>query len=115
MNIFEFFLKLNHPYEKTGWIETTAVFTGRFEKAAVGKPGHYKTVDYNEYEVKYFTDNEERKGWYVFYPSPDPDPEDIKGTNLRIRYNRKNPGYSNPYRMEIEYRDRQHEYKESYR
>ena len=91
MSIFEFFIKLNHPSGKEGWIETTAVFTGKAEKAAVGKPGHYKTVDYNEYEFKYFTDNEERKGWYVFHPAPDPDPEDIAGTNFKIRYNRKKP------------------------
>ena len=91
MGIFEFFLKLNHPSRKTGWIETNAIFTGKMEKAAVGKPGHYKTVNYNEYEVKYLTGNGERKGWYVFHPAPDPEPEDIKGTNLRIRYNCKKP------------------------
>ena len=91
MSIFEFFLKLNHPSKKAGWIETMAVFTGKVEKAAVGKPGHYHEADYNEYEIKYFTDSEERKGWYVFHPSPEPDPEDIKGTSIIIRYNRKKP------------------------
>ncbi len=91
MSIFEFFQKLNHPFEKEGWIETTAVFTGKVEKAAVGKPGHYKTAEYNEYEIKYQTDNEEHKGWYTFHPLPDPDPEGIKGTSITIRYNRKKP------------------------
>ena len=91
MSIFEFFLKLNHPSEKEGWIETTAVFTGKVEKAAVGKPGHYKTVDYNEYEIRYLTYDEERNGWYTFHPLPDPTPDDIKGTSIRIRYNPGKP------------------------
>jgi hypothetical protein len=91
MSIFELFLKLNHPSKKAGWIETRAVFTGKVEKAAVGKPGHYHEADYYEYEIKYSADDEERMGWYVFHPSPEPDPEDIKGTCIRIRYNRKKP------------------------
>lgn len=91
MSLFDFLLKFNHPTKRPGWIETTATFTGIIEKAAIGKPGHYNEADYNEYEIKYFTDDEERKGWYVFHPSPDPNPDDIKGTNLRIRYNCKKP------------------------
>ena len=89
MNIFEFFLKMNHPSEKEGWIETTAVFTGKAEKAAVGKPGHYKVAAYNEYEIIYRTNDKERGGWYTFNPLPDSD--DIKGTSIRIRYNSKKP------------------------
>lgn len=44
MNLFEFFVKLNHRSEKKGWLETTACFTGRSERSAVGKQGHYKLV-----------------------------------------------------------------------
>lgn len=28
MNLFEFFVKLNHPENRNGWIETIAVFRG---------------------------------------------------------------------------------------
>ena len=89
--LFEFFLKLNHSSEKAGWIETTAVFTGKMEKASVGKPGHYKTAAYNEYEIIYHTNDKERRGWYIFNPLPDPDPEDIKGTSMKIQYDHRKP------------------------
>ena len=91
MNIFEFFSKLTHPSSKRGWIETQAVFTGRFEKAAKGKAGRYIEADYNEYQIKYLSSEKERYQWYIFYPLNDPDPEDIKGQELRIRYNKRKP------------------------
>ena len=91
MNVFELFTKLNHPTEEMGWIKTTAVFTGRTERAAIGTPGQYKNADYLEYEIRYFVSGEERRGWYAFHPLDDPDPDEIKGSELQIRYNGKKP------------------------
>ena len=33
----------------------------------------------------------ERTGWYIFYPVPDPAPGEIRGKELKIRYNVKKP------------------------
>ena len=91
MNLFELFSKLNHPSSKRGWIETNAVFTGKTGSAVIGKPGYYNNADYLKYEIKYYTNDEERTGWYVFYPLDDPDPDDIAGQELHIRYNKNKP------------------------
>ena len=91
MNIFEIFTRINHPSVKNGWCDVTAYFTGKTEKAAVGKPGHYKQADHYEYEIQYLTDDGERYGWYVFHPLEDPDPETIKGKEIRIRYSKRKP------------------------
>ena len=91
MSLFSFFTNLNHPKEKKGWEETTAVFTGKVENAAVGRVGRYHPAAYNEYEIRYWAAGEERYGWYVFHPLEGPDAEEIKGTGIRIRYHRKRP------------------------
>lgn len=91
MNLFEILSNLNHPSEKKGWLETEACFTGKVERAAIGKVGRYKQVDYNEYEIRYYTAEGERFGWYTFDPLPDPNPEDIKDTSIRIRYKENKP------------------------
>ena len=91
MSVFDFFINLNHPFQRDDWIETAAVFTGNIERAAIGKPGHYKEADYNEYEIRYSTEDDVRTGWYIFYPAPDPETGDIKGTSIKIRYNSKKP------------------------
>ena len=91
MNLFEFFVKRNHPGTGKGWVETIAVFTGNAHKAAVGKVGHYKTVDYNEYEIRYVTSEGERTAWYTFHPLEDPDPDELKGSEIKIRYNERKP------------------------
>ncbi len=91
MGLFEFFSKINHPSQKDGWIETEAYFTGKCEKAASGRPGHYIPAGYNEYQIRYYTAEGERSGWYVFYPLPDPDPESIRETRIRIRYRKSRP------------------------
>ena len=44
-----------------------------------------------KYEIKYYTNDEERTGWYVFHPLDDPDPNDIAGQELHIRYNKNKP------------------------
>ena len=91
MSLFERILKITHPAKKSGWIETKAIFTGKYENAALGKPGHYTTADYSEYQIRFHTAEGERYGWYVFHPLPDPDPEKIKNTSIRIRYKEKKP------------------------
>ena len=48
---------------------------------------------YNEYQVRYYAGDGERLEWYDFYPLPDPDPESIKDSSIRIRYNKKSRGY----------------------
>ena len=99
MNLFEFFLKLTHPAHKPGWVETKAYFTGKTRQAARGKAGpyyprpkaHYELAAYREYEVRFYTDDGERTGWYVFYPVPDPDPASIMGEKIKIRYKKSRP------------------------
>ena len=91
MGLFESISKLTHPTEKSGWIETNAFFTGKCKKAALGKPGPYIQANYNEYQIRYYTIEVERLGWYIFYPLPDPDLEEIKDTSIRIRYNERKP------------------------
>ena len=91
MNLYEFFTHLTHPERGKGWEETTAYFTGKVERAAAGKPGRYKYKDYNEYEIRYYAGSTERRGWYTFYPVLDPEPEEIQGKEVRIRYSRIKP------------------------
>ncbi len=91
MNLFEFFVNLNHKKHDKGWRETTAVFTGKYEKTVKRAKGGYIIADYNSYEIKYVANGEERRGWYAFYPLPDPDAESIKDTEMCIRYNEKRP------------------------
>ena len=89
------FFNLTHPPEKWGWVETTAYFTGDARKAMpkgrVGFYYHDQPADYNEYGIRYYTDDSERLGWYRFYPSPDPEPEELKGKSVRIRYKKSRP------------------------
>jgi hypothetical protein len=91
MNLFEIFSNITHPAKKNGWIETVAFFTGKYEKAAFGRHGCYGSAGYNEYQVRYYTAEGERMGWYAFFPVPDPDPEDIIYTSIRIRYKERKP------------------------
>ncbi len=91
MGLFRFISNIRHPDRGKGWQDTIAYFTGKAEKAVVGKAGRYKYVDYNEYQIKYYVDGKERTGWYIFYPVPDPAPEEIQGKELKIRYNVRKP------------------------
>ena len=91
MNFFEWILRITHPLKKPGWTETEACFTGKCEKAARGTAGHWFPADYNEYQIRYYTAEGERFGWYVFHPLPDPDPGSIKDTSVRIRYREEKP------------------------
>lgn len=90
MNLFEAFLKMRESKTKS-WKETTATFTGKRNKACGRTKTGYCELDYYEYEISYSTDDELKTGFYKFYPLPDPEPEDIKGKTLRIKYNEKKP------------------------
>ena len=99
MGLFELFTKLTHPEKRVGWVETTAYFTGDTQKPARGRVTGYHPqslytfsgADFLEYGIKYYADDRERIGWYVFSPLPDPDPEEIKGTTIKIRYKKSRP------------------------
>lgn len=91
MNLFELCNKINNPDEKKGWTETTAVFTGKNEKSAMGAKGHFQLTDVDEYEIRFNTEDGERTGWYKFSPLPGPDAADTEGKTIRIRYNDKKP------------------------
>ena len=90
MNLLEFFSKL-HSNRTKSWIETTATFTGRRNKAASRTKVGYCELDYYEYEITYFAGDKERRGYYSFYPLPDPEIAEIKGQTMRIKYNEKKP------------------------
>ncbi len=99
MNVFEFFTKINHPEKKARWVETTAYFTGerRLYHKGRGRGDSHKALyitsatEVYEYAVKYYVEDKERIGWYIFCPVPDPEPEDIAGTSMRIRYKKSRP------------------------
>ncbi len=101
MNLFELFGKVTHPETRRGWVETTAHFTGEANQINGGRVtarAHYPkllnvppSTVFNEYAIKYYAEDTEKIGWYLFYPGPDPDPEEIKGTSMKIRYMKKRP------------------------
>lgn len=90
MNLFKLFLKL-HSNNTKSWIETTATFTGKRNKAAGRTKVGYCERDYYEYEITYFVGDKKRRGYYSFYPLPDPKPEAIEGKTMRIKYNKRKP------------------------
>lgn len=91
MNLFEFFVKLNYKVRTKSWIETTATFTGKRNKAAAITKVGYRELDYYEYEIIYDVSGKKKSGWYKFYPLPDPEVNDIQGKSIRIKYNRRKP------------------------
>ncbi len=91
MNLFELFVKLNNRKKEKGWIETTARFTGRYEKAVTRTKTSWQGQDYNSYEIVYTVDGKERHGWYSFYPVPDPSPDEIADMYVHIRYKERKP------------------------
>ena len=91
MNIFEFVFNITHRRKEDEWIETVGTFNGNVQKAVhYGRYGT-KRMDYNEYELEYYAGDKKRKGWYTYYPLPDPDPEELKGTTMKLRYMKKRP------------------------
>lgn len=90
MNLFEFFTKLHNDSTKS-WIETTATFTGRRNKAMSRTKIGYRELDYYEYEITYYAGDKKKRGFYSFYPLPDPEIEEIEGESMKIKYNKKKP------------------------
>ena len=97
VNLFGLFVRLTHPAKRFGWKETMAYFTGDARIPHRARGGHYplmtitSPVEAKEYAIRYYVDDQVRTGWYLFYPGPDPDPEDIKGMTLKIRYKKSRP------------------------
>ena len=90
MNFFEFFVNLQNR-GKNNWIETTATFTGKRNKAASKTKVGFRELDYYEYEITYTVGGKEKRGFYSFYPLPDPETEEITGRTMKIKYNKKKP------------------------
>lgn len=90
MNFFEFFLKLHNSSTKS-WVETTATFTGKRNKAASRTKVGYCELDYYEYEITYFAGDKQKRGYYSFYPLPEPKIDEVEGKTIRIKYNKKKP------------------------
>ena len=91
MNLFDFFSKFTHKTNTRNWIETTATFTGRRNKAAARTKAGFHELDYYEYEITYDVDGKRKRAWYTFYPLPDPEPGEIQGNHMRIKYNKHRP------------------------
>ena len=91
MNMFEIFVKLTHLHIKGCWEEATATFTGRTRKATVRACRRIVEADYDSYEISYFTDENKIYSWHTFHPLPDPDPKDLMGKTMRIRYKKNKP------------------------
>lgn len=90
MNLFELCLKLNSGAGRA-WIETTATFTGKRNKAASRTKVGYRELDYYEYEITYYAGDKKKSGYYSFYPLPDPAIEEIKGKTMKIKYDKRKP------------------------
>lgn len=91
MNLLDFFSNLTHHQDSENWIETTAVFTGKFEQAVTFTKYGTKQQNYNRYEIVYSAGDKQCSSWYSFYPVPDPDAKSLEGTTMRIRYNKRKP------------------------
>ena len=89
MNFFELILKIQNRRSPHKWATTTATFTGKHEQAVVRTNRGPKKAAYNAWEIVYTVDDKIRHGWYTFHPLPDP--EEIAGTEIAIRYQRKKP------------------------
>lgn len=96
MNLFEFFSKL-HSNTTKNWIETTATFTGKRNKAASRTKTGYFEKEYYEYEITYLVGDKTQRGYYSFYPLPDPEVEEIQGTTMQIKYDPKKPYRFEPW------------------
>ena len=91
MDIFGFFVRLTHRRSSRRWVNTRAIFTGKTEPAVIRTRMGGRRAPYNAYEIVYHAEGKERHGWYVFHPLPDPDAEDVAGTEIDIRYQMDKP------------------------
>ena len=91
MNLFECISALAHYRIPECWTETTAVFTGKSEMAVIRTRYGPRRANYRAYEIYYYADGKRRSGWYSFHPLPDPEADELRGMNIRIRYKKKKP------------------------
>ena len=97
VNLFELVGRLTHPEKRAGWEETTAYFIGESRASRRTKSGYYPMLntfsglECLEYKICYYVEGKEHTGWYLFFPGPDPDPEEMRGSSMRIRYKKSRP------------------------
>ena len=91
MNLFEVFLRITHYRNHKLWVETEGVFTGKSEAAIIRTRLGPRKADYNAYEIVYYANGKRLRGWYSFHPLPEPDPGELKGKKIRIRYKKWKP------------------------
>ena len=91
MNLFEIFSKMTHLRNRNEWVETTGTFTGKTRKDFTYVRYGTKKQDYSSYEIVYNTEDKQTHSWYAFYPLPDPDPSEVEGTTMRLRYKKNRP------------------------
>ena len=91
MNLFELIFRITHYRNTNMWIETDGIYTGKSEAAIIRTRLGSRRADYSAYEIVYYVDGKRLHGWYSFHPLPDPDPKELKGTRIRIRYKKKKP------------------------
>ncbi|MBR6403136.1 MAG: hypothetical protein IKS48_07100 [Eubacterium sp.] len=91
MNLFELFVNLTHNRFSPGWENSTATFTGKTDMAYSYTKLGSQVKEYKRYEVVYNANDKQVNSWYTFFPVPDPDPETLIGTTMKIRYKRSRP------------------------
>ncbi len=91
MNLFEMFFNITHKRSSLIWAETDAVFTGKIEKALLHSKSGFYEASYNAFQIRYYAGDKEIFAGYPFHPLPDPDPAELRGKKLRIRYKKLRP------------------------
>ena len=91
MNFFEMIFKLTHKRSSLIWDETDATFTGKVEKALLHSKSGFYEASYNAFQIRYYAGDKLIYASYPFYPLPDPDPDELRGKKLRIRYKKLRP------------------------
>ena len=91
MNLFALVSSLVHKRDKRKWKSASAVFTGKYEKATVRTKMGPRAAAYNAYEIVYDVNGVKRRGWYIFHPLDDPDPQSVAEKTVSIRYKPSKP------------------------
>ena len=91
MNLFEIFFNMTHKRSSIIWAETDAVFTGKVVKALLHSRSGFYEASYNAFEIKYYAGDKLIYASYPFHPLPDPDPDELRGQKLHIRYRKLRP------------------------
>lgn len=91
MNLMEFFVNMNQRDKQKNWIEATATFTGKRNRAARKVKYGFVEENWYTYEVTYEVKGKEQRSWYEFHPLPDPEPDEIRGTTVQIHYKKSKP------------------------